>query len=359
MRTLDVLFSPTVRCSLRCKYCFVDQTAGGAPQDMSIDDCCLAMSWLRRYADVVKAEKLRITWFGGEPLLLGTSLLEKTLDFQTKLFCDGPAVRNVIQTNFTIANADVVRLMKKYFGSSISGSLDYGSDCRVFPDGTSSRALVERNIRYFQKEGLDVGVVCTLVRPIPTPESLYRYFKDLSVTFRVNRASLPNSNQVDGGFLSVAEYEAFMTRLFDCCISDPNPTVQCMNLTMMARMYLGGKCVNCVDLENPELFVGIEPGGRIRSRCRFLDVVGKWTDATPEEIRNLFREMASPPVFPGECKSCPYAGTVCPGGCVGEKHCSCMESKCGFRTETTRGLWNYVASFLGNNDLDFGSMRDK
>lgn len=351
---LDVLISPTTRCNLRCRYCYVDQTSTSDKADMSLDELEASYRWLTEYVKIVGADTIRFTWFGGEPLLLGANFLEQAVSRQ-KIFADnGIGCINTIQTNLTLVNDAYARLFKEVF-DEVGFSLDVGSNWRIFPDGSTSNSRVADRVGFLKAAGVPLGAVCTLTRENSgMADRIYRYFKALDVNFKVNRAASSPAMSKDGLLLSVSEYEKEVIDLFGVYLGDPHPTIRFDNLSLMVRAWLMGQTYVCTDTECPELYIAIEAKGRVLSRCRFKGEFGNYLVDSPEKVVARFRHMAFRPQRRGACVSCEFWDKVCRGPCFGEADCDCNESDCGYRTEVTAGLWQYVKNMLEAKGLQFG-----
>ena len=353
---LDVLISPTTRCNLRCKYCYVDKTTPASVADMSLDDMSAALAWLRGYANQLQVRHIRITWFGGEPLLLGHDYLQAALDIQEKVLSDFN-VANSLQTNLTLDVKPFIPLFKRYFHNHIGFSIDLAAGFRLTACGGDTRSLIERNVKVLQDNGLSLGAVCTMLRcDIGRAKDIYAYFKKLGVLFRVNRAASSDFLKRENLLLSVKEYEDLVIEIFNCYLEDSAPTIVFHNLDMMVAAYLSASAVLCVDTEHPELYIGFEAKGRITSRCRFVPMIGDYHSETPIEVVARTKALAYSHKRPAECAQCEFFDKVCVGGCVGEPNCSCLWSDCGYRTEVTCGLWHYIQRLIDSKGLDYGSL---
>lgn len=70
-RTVNLTICPTMGCNFDCPYCFENHTAGKMSQSVQDDVVALAS----RMLDAFGAKQLKVTWFGGEPLL-ATDVIE-------------------------------------------------------------------------------------------------------------------------------------------------------------------------------------------------------------------------------------------------------------------------------------------
>lgn len=143
---LDVLISPTTRCNLRCGYCYV-RAGGTASSDMTPDDVVSAFHWLRRYADLIGPRRIRMTWFGGEPTLLGAGFLGEALAIQESALAGYDVVSN-IQTNLTLEVGEFIPVYRRHFRSTVGFSCDTPGGCRRFPEakGDDLRLLPHEGI---------------------------------------------------------------------------------------------------------------------------------------------------------------------------------------------------------------------
>ena len=351
---LDVLISPTTRCNLRCRYCYVNQDADPACADMNVDDFMVAYRWLSEYAKIVGANTIRITWFGGEPLLLGFGFLERAVACQRIFKESGIKCVNTIQTNLTLVNDVHARLLRESF-DEVGFSLDFGSSWRVFPNGASSLERVEEKVRVMKEAGVPLGAVCTLTRANSGMASrMYQYFKSLAVNFKVNRAASSPAMAKDGLILSVSEYEKEVIDLCGEYLADKCPTIRFDNLSLMIKAWLTAQTYVCTDTEHPEHYIGIEARGRVLSRCRFRGEFGNYHRDSPQSVVSRFQRIAFRPRRPDACGTCEFWGKVCRGPCLGEPNCDCSGSDCGYRTEVTAGLWRYVRELLDAKGFSFG-----
>lgn len=350
------MISPTTRCNLSCRYCYVSAGKNLAETDMSLDDIGLAYKWISEYMPLVPSKKVEIEWFGGEPFLRGARYIDSAIEMQLQYFNPEVKVINRIQTNFTLIGPEHVGVIKDRFGGYISGSYDFGGCNRVFPNGIQASAKIEEKIDFLISAGIKLGVVCTLTRDNFTKiEGIYRFFRDRNIDFRVNRATrIPDPAVRE---ISNSEYVKAVKRLFELYLSDENPPMVFSNLTTMIQAYLSGKSTFCVGLDHPELHLAFEAQGRLFSRCRFVDPIGNFNKESPAEILSKLKMGARTVTRPQACKDCRFWGAACAGPCFGEPDMDCLNSQCGYRGETSLELWNYVANFLHANGYEWGQFK--
>ena len=356
--SLYIMISPTIRCNLSCKYCYVKQDMPSSYSDMSPEKIREIYKWLKTYSDLTRVKRIRIEWFGGEPLLLGGDFLNEAIDCQKDYFdSDEYSVYNTIQTNLLLAaNPRNIQLIKDKFRGFISGSMDYGGYMRLMKNGENSTPVVLDNISKLQSEGIRVGIVCTLTKSnIGHIDEIYEFFKSRHIDFRVNRAAHIDNLDISESIISTQEYSNGVMRLFDLYTSDVNPGIRFANFDMMARLYLMGLSDMCVTVTKPHLHLSFEANGRLYSRCRFVDQIGDYSKETPEKILARLKERSTPRTTPQGCKNCEFFDKMCMGGCFGERDLDCSHSDCGYRGETNKELWEYIDNFMKSKGYEFAS----
>ncbi len=335
-KLLSVLISPTMRCNLRCRYCYVDTLGAG---DMTLDDFQAFYNWLMPYAKFIGAHRIVLSWFGGEPLMYGYDALNAALSCQQELL-DAKEIpfRNGMQCNLTLVDDRICGLIERYFDNIISGSLEPHGSARVFPDGSPATKTIERKIAELRRRGIRVGVVCTLTRQdMVSPEEFFDYYKDRVEAVRVNRAHPPVGADPHD-YLSVEEYVDYVIKLMDMFAGSKRPGFDFVNFSAIAKAVLAGERLECVSTDSPEWKIAVSGGGILSSCCRRYEMpLGSVYDSSPAEVVSAYRELASGKTSaPAKCIECKYHVTgICSGSCIGEPDSDCESAFCGYRTEYT------------------------
>ena len=86
--SLTVIVKPTHNCNLRCKYCYVPDSA----EQGLMDDITLANTIEKTVKYVGKVDgpdnknpRTHFIWHGGEPLLMGINFFQKIVDIENPL----------------------------------------------------------------------------------------------------------------------------------------------------------------------------------------------------------------------------------------------------------------------------------
>lgn len=153
-------FVVTNDCNLRCKYCYVTHKEKGK---------IMSLQTAKKFIDLVlmdeerrKCEAVILDFIGGEPLL-EAQLIEQICDYfkisTYELKCSWYwNYRINITTNGVNYNDNAVqRLIKKnsgkiYIGITLDGTQRKHDLQRVFPDGSGSYSIIEKNISLWMKQ---------------------------------------------------------------------------------------------------------------------------------------------------------------------------------------------------------------
>ena len=341
---LSILLVTTHRCNLRCKYCYEAVSHGGA--DMTVEDARSAFIWTGRLAELRKDGEILFMWFGGEPFAVGMRRIGELLQIQHEIFAHSTIkVRNVVQTNLAQWDDELIPIIKRHFDNSISVSLDFNPQFRLFPNGKPSKSIVLENVAKLKVAGVRVGLIGTLTRAdIGREREIYAFYKTMNCPFRLNRAHRPENVATTGlEFMSVGEFDEFVIALFKMLVSEAPPRAPFINYYDIVHALRNGVHMGCRLAPEEGINFTIEPDGVISDWCRFGGALGSYRNletCTDFCVKGWCREQ------PRSCSACNYYNVLCNGACEYEKDRSCEESNCGFRTERTRRQLDFVRHHL-------------
>lgn len=243
-----VLLKVASRCNLDCSYCYVynmgDETWRSLPKRMSPETeraVATGLSALLRS----QGRDFSVVLHGGEPLLLGAPRLRSLLSsLQAQI---GFTCGISIQTNgvlITRAILDICAEHQVSLSVSVDGPAEVHDRFRVDRVGRASHAAVEAGIRALQdhpdSERLFSGILA-VVDPRTSPDAIYDYFKALGVPSADFLYRDGNHSALPFGKASVSstEFGAWMSRILDRYVADPNP-FRIRMLDDMLKLSLGG-----------------------------------------------------------------------------------------------------------------------
>ena len=180
-----LVLSVSSRCNLACRYCYCgicrDEISGGGTMDE--ETAMRAVDGLFAAAD--PSSDIRVTFFGGEPLL-AKALIRKVVERCNAWAGEhGVSAGYSITTNATLMDEETAKLIAdNNFGLMVS--LDgpqalHDSQCPT-RSGEGSYASAVEGIRLLKKYRRKVTVRCTMAHPAPDAMALIRFFEDFGFT---------------------------------------------------------------------------------------------------------------------------------------------------------------------------------
>ena len=167
----DCMLNVTDNCNLTCKYCFVKQQ----PHYMTLNTAKATVDWLYknfqkkiRMGIIDKNEKIRLYFFGGEPMLCYKSIIVPIIEY-----CKNVYSLDLFQfgmtTNGTLLNKRIIDFMKQYNFQlllSMDGTPEtqnFNRPCKKI--NQDSFKLIKKNIPYLLKNFPDLQCRMTIYAP--------------------------------------------------------------------------------------------------------------------------------------------------------------------------------------------------
>lgn len=181
----SVFLSVASGCNLACRYCYCGTCRDKLPNQglMPEETALRAVDALFRDADPGK--DVRITFFGGEPLLNKPAIRSVVKRSRELAKARGTNAGFSITTNATLIDDETAALLTDFnFGLMVS--LDgpkelHDAQCPA-RGGDGSFELAAKGIRTLMKRRKQVTVRCTMAHPAPDAMRLIRFFQDFGFT---------------------------------------------------------------------------------------------------------------------------------------------------------------------------------
>ena len=243
-----VLLKTASRCNIACSYCYVYQLGDRGwlrqPPAMSqstIDATVRCLDELRQAQD----RDFAVVLHGGEPLLLGDTLLARLLTGLGTRLPTGCTLS--VQTNGTLLTSRRLDILADA-GATVSVSLDgpatINDSRRLAFDqrGTFEATLegIHRLQRHPDADRLFSGTL-SVVDPSTDPGEVYWFLRGLGVPGMNFLLPDGNHSRLPPGKAAFESHEAgaWLARLFDIYMSDPHP-VPIRVLDDLVKLLLGG-----------------------------------------------------------------------------------------------------------------------
>jgi len=175
-----LMLSVASGCNLACKYCYCGVCRDKLPNKglMSVETALRAVEKLFTAAD--PKQSVRITFFGGEPLLNKPVIARVVARCNALAAERGTKAGFSITTNGTLLDDDTVEMLNGDFGLMVSLDGPKELHDRQCPtrDGEGSFDRATEGIRRLMKKRGRVTVRCTMAHPAPDAMKLIRFFAD-------------------------------------------------------------------------------------------------------------------------------------------------------------------------------------
>lgn len=161
-------------CNMVCEYCFADEGTYGAASLMSWKTAKSAIDFFFNYFKK-DAQKIRVNFFGGEPLLNREILVKSIKYINEKATKIGKPVRYIITTNGTLIDKEIISVFKEnnfMVNVSIDGDINAQNSSRLFKDGKETYSIVWKNIMNLVENDIEVIARITLTK------KNVRFFRD-------------------------------------------------------------------------------------------------------------------------------------------------------------------------------------
>ena len=229
-----IVIKPTMKCNLRCEYCYEFIRNGKRYSDMmmNIDKLC-EIVW--RTARLFQDSRILWMFHGGEPLLLGKEYIIKFLDCLREVNNTFPVdFKFAIQSNSTLISEDIIQILEtnldllseRIVSISIDGPKEINDEARHDPQNRSSFDMIESTIDKLKKSSLVFSTITVVgTHNVDYPEQVYEQLKQIGARLckfipNYNTDSSGNPNKYG---ITPIDYANFMCRIFDLWMHDlPN-----------------------------------------------------------------------------------------------------------------------------------------
>ncbi|HEY4775727.1 MAG TPA: anaerobic sulfatase maturase [Xanthobacteraceae bacterium] len=191
-RPFQVMAKPNgPRCNLNCTYCYYLEKEALYPATKSfrMDEAVLER-FIRDYIagqDRLGGSDIEFTWQGGEPTLLGLDFFRRAVALEEKHRPAGKTIRNSLQTNGTLLDADWIGFLKEHgflVGLSLDGPQALHDRYRIDRREQPSFDRVMRALALLRDNQVEFNVLTVVHRHnARQPRAVYRFLKEAGVTF--------------------------------------------------------------------------------------------------------------------------------------------------------------------------------
>ncbi len=324
-KIFSVVFMPTLACNCRCSHCF-EELAEGNAEDHNWE---LHFTEMRRLAETLKCNTLKVYWQGGEVLCLHPDTVQCALDIGAAVFKDSDiTLEHHLQTNLLLYETSRWKeVISNFFLGSISSSIDLPNLFRLTPtlgvDEYNRAWLKKKDMA--ERDGFTVSVVS-----LPNHKTLelgaerfYRFFRDEALLKNVQvNFPFPGNSGLEP--LDLKKLAGFMTDLYKIWVASGRDLNLSPFRAMEDRLLRGrGALPCCWTYSCASILLSIGPNGGV-GQCdcwvaTYSDHNFGTTDQPVEQLldsdqRQPFLNRPLKLMRDTKCGECKFWG-ICFGGC--------------------------------------------
>lgn len=327
-REFQVMVKPiAAACNLDCSYCYYLEKKDLYPDSRTFrmaDD--LLETYIAQHIEACPTEMIYFSWHGGEATLLGLDYFKRVVELQKKYKPAGRSIRNGIQTNGTLLDADWCRFLAVEnfsVGLSLDGPKELHDPYRFTKGGKATHKDVVAAFELLRKFQVQTDVLCVVHKlNVRQPTAVYRFFKELGVEYlQFLPIVMRRGDAVSAESVPAADYGNFLCTIFREWIRHDIGRIGVQNFDEAARPFLGMPHALCINRETCGDVVVVEHNGDFYSCDHFVDErhrLGNIRDTPLVELLGRPEQRAfgekKRDTLPRYCRECEVL-SQCNGGC--------------------------------------------
>lgn len=185
--SMHLTLAPTMDCCFHCHYCFEKYKSKKHIDEKTMD------SILKYIGSIDSLRHIRLTWFGGEPLM-AVDEIERFYDKFSSMWKDKSFISNIITTGYHIDD-NAIRVMRKAKISSMQITLDGMKDThnkvKHLPGGEDVFEKVLRNIELLNDSMTEMHITIRVNLTLDNCDEYVPLFRLLSERFKGRKNIYP------------------------------------------------------------------------------------------------------------------------------------------------------------------------
>ena len=345
-------------CNMRCDYCSI-----GKKNPNSIMSCSQmvdAICWFIEYVKKQGECEAFVIFHGGEPLLISVQAYIYCIESIKNKYSDF-YMRYSIQTNGTIVNDEVIKMISQYdinIGISLDGEKKVHDGQRHYGNGNSTYDIVLSNIKQLNKAEINPSIIQVVTKnSINSGFSFLDLFVKLQSPIKVNPLlDMGMAKENDNLQLERGDYAKYLINMIKYIENNKLPVLVSPLCELILKINKVCDISGCTFQKNCiKNFLCIDSKGDVYPCGRFADAnlnkYGNIRDLSQEEV--LTKKNANIYFKTKECIDCKYF-KLCNAGCLAtitsnEKipvQILCSDYKCIFHFLECKDNYAFYYDFL-------------
>ncbi|MBI4633056.1 MAG: anaerobic sulfatase maturase [Deltaproteobacteria bacterium] len=337
-------------CNLDCHYCYYVRKEPlaheGDPFRMPDD---ILEEYIVQHIDACPTPAVGFSWHGGEPTVLGLNYFRRIVALQRRHLPPGRLIRNGIQTNGTLLDADWCRFLAAEgfgVGLSLDGPQELHDLYRVTRRQEPTHALAMRGYELLRRHRVPFDILCVVhAENVRHPLDVYRFFKQIGARYIGFLPLVEPRPDLAGGVsdrtVPAEDFGAFLSAVFDEWLCEDIGRVQVQIFEEAAGTALGGEHALCIFRKTCGDVPVIEHNGDFFSCDHFVDAGHRLGNIRETPLVELLESPAQRAfgeakldTLPHGCRTCEVRA-MCNGGCPKDRF---------LRTPNGEGSLNYLCA---------------
>jgi uncharacterized protein len=233
---IEAVIKIVERCNINCTYCYMfnhgNEDYLSHPVYIPDDIVLAAAKFLAEGAKDLQAEKVKIIFHGGEPLMLAKAKFDWMCTLLRETISPFAEVSFAMQTNAMLIDDAWIDLFVKHkvgIGVSLDGPQELNDRQRIDHRKRGTYSRVVAGLMKLKRAHDDArlsypGVIC-VINPINDAKVIYRHLVD-ELGFRNTSFLMPMDSHESATPEARAEIGTYLCNLFDEWVADDNPAIR-------------------------------------------------------------------------------------------------------------------------------------
>ncbi len=315
-------------CNLDCQYCYYRDKRSLYPEAACMTESLLE-EYILQHFEAALGPEVDFSWHGGEPTILGVDFFRKAVDLQRRHTPDGWRVRNGIQTNGILLDAEWCRFLSTEgfsVGLSLDGPAELHDPYRITKGGQPTHRQTMRSYELLRAHEIHADILCVVNSlNVRYPLTVYRFFREIGgryVGFLPAVEQAPeNADGISPYTPSAEDYGAFLSKIFDEWICRDVGRIMVQTFEEAARPALGLEHSLCVFRETCGQIPVLEHNGDLFPCDHYVDREHRLGNVRQTPLWELLESQAQRTfgdqkrdALPTYCRDCEVLA-MCNGGC--------------------------------------------